>query len=158
MRQRIIGRVGDRLDVIAALKRSSGKHGLERLVVDPFHRWRRTCQQIVGIGPEAILVQLHPQIVQAMWRLIVIGDRLGARQTPFRVVQFDRDDVVSALLPVLRTRFTRSQTRLCRRGKNLVELTERIGVVAKILSWQGWGCQKNNRGKWKQQTAKRFHG
>ncbi len=54
--------------------------------------------------PEAVLIELHPEVAQGKRRVVGVGDGLRAGQPLLPVVERHRDLVIGPLLPVLRSR------------------------------------------------------
>ena len=81
---------------------------------------------------EAVLVDLHPEIVQSMRALVVVGDGLGTFESMGDRIEPHPDVVIGPLLPVVGARGARGQPDLVRRGKQVVDLLEGIRLLVPV--------------------------
>ena len=89
-------------------------------------RRRAQYAALVRILAQAILVQLQPQIREAVRRAVVIGDLLAGRDFAARFVQGGADHVIGALLPVGMARRAGRRAIAIRRGQQFFQLAELV--------------------------------
>jgi hypothetical protein len=143
--QRLAVRAGDAGDLEAAVELAALGQEAGRLVVQAGlaarRRRRAPCLArrvardvaVVRVGAEHVLVQLHPQVVQRVRRVVVVGDGLAAADGALRFVQRGADLVVGALLPVGVARGAGGGAGVGGRGQQFVELAELV------VEWLGEG-------------------
>ena len=73
-----------------------------------------------------VLIQLHPQIIECVLRVVVIGNCLTAEDAVIRLIEFHIDHVIGLLLPIARPRRPRSPALRVRRGPHIIQLLKRI--------------------------------
>ena len=73
-----------------------------------------------------VLIQLHPQIIECVLGVVVIGNRLTANDAVIRLIEFHIDHVIGLLLPIPRPWRARSPALRVRRGPDIIELLKRI--------------------------------
>ena len=72
---------------------------------------------------------MDPEILQLMWGVVVVGDRLVPRQNVRLRIDLNIDDVIGLLLPIRRARGTAGESDLIGGGENLLQLPEEVTLI-----------------------------
>ena len=128
--QRLLERVNHRLNLEGSVKCLSRLDSVQRVERHAAHRrWGRSGQHGIGVRGKQIPVQLEPQVSQSVRRVVVISDLFATANRLIVIVQFNIDNVVGALLPILAARRARCSAIAVGRWEQLLKLAELIFLL-----------------------------
>jgi len=138
--------IGELIDLETAIESFFEKERFEGIILRLAEFWSLAALMAQGARSVFVPVELHPNILQGMRRLVVVDDAALTCEKVFTFFKGDLEIVIGPLLPVFRARGSGSDTGFRRSGPDFFKLAKGVIVILNRVSKEGGNESKKDGG------------